>query len=123
MEWFIYALQRFREFNGRSRRREFWNYVLFYLLLGIGATFLDNLFGFSDLGDNVGPIYALFFLIMLIPSLAVSVRRLHDVDKSGWFLLVGFIPIIGFIWLLIYYLREGTYGPNPYGDDPKEELA
>lgn len=123
MEWFILALERYRDFSGRSRRREYWNYIVFYLLLGIGATFLDNLFGFSDLGDNVGPIYSLFFIIMLVPSLAVSVRRLHDINKSGWVLLVGLIPIIGFIWLLIYCLREGTYGPNQYGEDPKEELA
>lgn len=123
MDWFIYALQRFRDFDGRSRRKEFWNYILFYLLMSIGATFLDNIFGFSDVGDNVGPIHSLFVFIMLIPSIAVSVRRLHDVNKSGWFLLVGFIPIIGFIWLLIYYLRPGDYGPNRFGPDPKEEMA
>jgi len=122
MEWFIYTLQQFNDFKSRSRRQEYWRFMLFYILLAIGAHFLDSLFGFASVGDVYGPIYALYIIIMFLPALAVSVRRLHDVDKSGWWLLLGFIPIIGTIWLLIYFLREGTYGPNRYGADPKEEL-
>jgi|SRR5665811_2013447 len=122
MEWFIYALRRYNDFRGRSRRREFWLYTLFYILLSIGAFFLDNLFRFISVGDAYGPISSLYVIIMLLPSVAVAVRRLHDVEKSGWWLLVGFIPIIGFIWLLIYFVRDGTYGPNKYGPDPKVEL-
>lgn len=123
MEWFIYALQRFRDFEGRSRRREFWYFALFHFILSIGAAFLDNLFGFTDLGTESGPIQVLFILIMLIPAIAVSVRRLHDIDKSGFWYLLIFVPIIGWIWLLIFFLQEGTYGPNKYGPDPKEELV
>lgn len=122
MEWFIYALRRYNDFNSRSRRREYWLFVLFYILLGIGAHFLDSLFGFADVGQVYGPIYSLYIIIMLLPSIAVAVRRLHDIDKSGWWLFIGFIPIIGFIWLLIYFLREGTYGSNQYGPDPKEDI-
>ena len=122
MEWFIYALRRYSNFTGRSRRREFWMYTLFYILLSIGATFLDNLFGFISLGDTYGPISSLYAVIMLLPSIAVAIRRLHDIGKSGWTLLLGLIPVIGTIWLLIYFLREGTYGPNKYGPSPKEEI-
>ena len=122
MDWFLYALQRYREFSGRSRRKEFWMYTLFYLLLAIGALFLDNLFGFISIGDVRGPFYTLFVVIMFLPTIAVSVRRLHDVGKSGWWLLVGIIPVIGFIWLLIYMARDGDVGPNKYGPNPKEEL-
>ena len=122
MEWFIYALQRFRDFEGRSRRREFWYFTLFHILLSIGAVFLDNLFGFTGLAIETGPIQLLYILIMLIPAIAVSVRRLHDIDKTGFWYLLIFLPILGWIWLLIFFLREGTYGPNKYGPDPKEEL-
>lgn len=122
MDWFIYALRRYNDFNGRSRRREYWLYVLFYILLAIGAHFLDSLFGFADVGEVYGPIYTLFVIIMVLPSIAVAVRRLHDIGKSGWWIFVGFVPVIGFIWLLIYFVREGTIGPNQYGPDPKEQL-
>ena len=102
---------------------EFWTFVLINFLLSIGAMFLDNLFGFANLSVDVGPFQALYSLVMLIPALAVSVRRLHDIGKSGWFILVGLIPIIGFFWLLIYFLQEGTAGPNQYGPNPKEEMV
>lgn len=122
MEWFIFTLRRYNNFSGRSRRTEYWRFVLFYILLAIGAHFLDSLFGFADVGSIFGPIYSLYVIILLLPTIAVAVRRLHDIDKSGWWLFVGFIPIIGFIWLLIYFLREGTNGDNDYGPDPKEEF-
>ena len=96
--------------------------MLCYVLLAIGALFLDNLFGFISVGDAYGPIYSLFVIIMFLPTLAVSVRRLHDIGKSGWWILVGIIPILGFIWLVIYMVRDGNLGPNEYGPDPKENI-
>ncbi len=122
MAWFLYTLRRYNDFRGRSRRCEYWFFVLIYILLAIGAHFLDSIFGFADVGDFYGPIYGLYVIIMLLPTIAVAVRRLHDIEKSGWWLLIGFIPILGWIWLLIYFLRVGTYGDNEYGPDPKVEL-
>jgi|SRR5699024_9567157 len=123
MSWFFYSLRRYNDFQGRSRRKEYWSFILYLLLLSIGASFVDSIFGFSPMnGSFYGPVTSLLFLFMFIPSLAVSVRRLHDIGKSGWWLLVGFLPVIGTIWLLIFFIREGMEVENEYGPDPKEQI-
>ncbi len=96
-------------------------FVLFQILIGIAAIVLDSVLGTSI--DSVGSGYLslLASLIFIIPGLAVAVRRLHDVEKSGWFLLIGFIPVIGAIWLLVLFCTEGTRGENKYGPDPKSQ--
>ena len=112
-------LRRYAQFSGRARRAEYW---WFYLLLIIGlvvALILESLLGF---GGSVGPyglLSGLFGLAMLVPSLAAGVRRLHDTDRSGWWLLIAFIPLIGAIVLLVFYVSEGTRGDNRFGPDPK----
>jgi|SRR5690625_51921 len=123
MDWFFYALRRYNDFQSRARRKEYWNYVLYLFLLSIGASFVDTILGFSRMGGSVyGPVTSILFLVTFIPSLAVAVRRLHDIGKSGWWLLIGFLPVIGTIWLLIFLVREGESLPNQYGDNPKEQL-
>jgi uncharacterized membrane protein YhaH (DUF805 family) len=119
MEWFLMALKKYAEFNGRSRRKEYWMFVLFQMIFAIVAMLLDNVLGLASESIGYGPIYGVFALAMFLPGLAVSVRRLHDVNKSGWMMLIALIPLIGAIWLLVLFVTEGTRGPNKYGLDPK----
>lgn len=84
MNWYLKVLRQYADFSGRARRKEYWMFFLFNMIFAIAAVVLDNLFGiaFEDIG--YGPIYILYMLAVAIPGLALSVRRLHDVGKSGW---------------------------------------
>jgi uncharacterized membrane protein YhaH (DUF805 family) len=125
MNYFLQALKRYGDFRSRSRRKEYWMFALFQIIVLIAAMLLDNLLGTAVAPMPYGYIYLLASVVLLLPSLAVTVRRLHDVNKSGWFLLIGIIPLIGAIWLLVLFCTEGTRGENKYGADPKasENLA
>lgn len=129
MEWMILPYRRYADFSGRSRRKEYWLFALFYVLVML---VLNAVFGTNEVvrgtgsfvygtrlvgaGSWVGGLFALF---SLVPSLAVSVRRLHDQDRSGWLLLLWLIPFLGWFALLVLMLLEGTRGANRYGPDPK----
>ncbi len=119
MNWYLHVLKNYANFNGRARRKEFWMFVLFNILFGIVAMGIDNMLGLANDMTGYGPVYGLYTLAVFIPGLAVSVRRLHDIGKSGWMILISLIPIIGFIWLLVLFVQEGNHGPNQYGPDPK----
>jgi uncharacterized membrane protein YhaH (DUF805 family) len=98
--------------------------VLFNILVSIVLAGIDALlFGTLDSGMGVGLLSGIYGLAILIPSLAVSVRRLHDIDRSGWWILIALVPLIGTIVLLVFALLEGTAGPNRYGPNPKEATA
>lgn len=130
MNWMLLPYRRYAEFTGRSRRMEFWMFTLFTVLVGIviGIVFGTNEvetspYGFmlgSNLSTTGGIISGLFNLGSLIPSIAVAVRRLHDIDRSGWWLLLIFLPILGWFVLLVFYCLSGTQGPNRFGGDPKQ---
>lgn len=100
------------DFTGRARRREYWMFVFVNCLISIPVTMLDAVIGF-------GLLTSLYSLFILLPGLAVTVRRLHDLEKSGWYVLVNWIPLIGTIWFFILMCSEGTRGANKYGADPK----
>ncbi len=120
MKWSLKVLKQYADFKGRARRTEYWMYLLFNLIFAFIAAVLDNILGLKFSPEiPYGYLYLLYALVTFLPGLAVSVRRLHDVDKSGWFLFISLIPIIGGIWLLVLYATEGTQGRNQYGDDPK----
>lgn len=119
MNYFLAALKKYVVFSGRARRKEFWYYSLFSIILLILAIVLDNVLGTTMDPLPYGAFYVLIGLAMFLPGLSVSIRRLHDVGKSGWFYLIGVIPIIGSIWLLILFLTGGDPGDNEYGADPK----
>jgi len=123
MNWYLKVLKQYADFQGRARRTEYWMFVLFNLIFAIVAMFLDRTIGTTLGGLPYGVIYILYALAVLVPSLAVGVRRLHDIGKSGWMLLVSLIPIIGAIWLLILFVTEGNTGENKYGPNPKEISA
>ncbi len=107
------AFSNYVNFRGRARRSEYRYFALFMFALGIIATLID--FGITRTWD-IGPVNAIFTLATIIPSLSVSVRRLHDIGRTGWFLLLAFIPLIGIIVLIYWACQPGTPGPNAYGD-------
>jgi hypothetical protein len=130
MEWMIMPLKRFAEFSGRSRRKEYWMFVLLQMLILIPVAILAILMG-GPVEDPANPlgstailiVLGVYFLVFFIPGLAVQVRRFHDQDKSGWFILLGFIPYVGSLILLVFMCLEGTRGPNRFGQDPKDPYA
>jgi uncharacterized membrane protein YhaH (DUF805 family) len=107
----------YANFNGRASRPAFWWWFLFGILVGVGANILDAIFGSYPVFTGIAG------LALLLPDLAVGVRRLHDTGRTGWWLLIGLIPLIGFIVLLIFYLQEGDQGENEYGAPPADKAA
>lgn len=105
-------------FTGRAARPEYWWWVLFSVVVSLVLGLLDSLLFHSQMGRGVGILGGIFSLATLIPSLAVSVRRMHDVARSGWWLLIVLVPIIGALVLLYWFVQRGTVGPNDYGQDP-----
>ena len=108
-------------FEGRAPRSEYWWFTLFLALLEIVTSVLDGFLGtytVTSSGKMIGFINLIFLLAILLPSIAVAVRRLHDTDRSGWFYLLIFIPLIGSIVLIIFFIQQGTNGRNRFGDDP-----
>ena len=130
MEYMIMPLKRYADFSGRSRRKEYWMFVLFQILVLVPLAVLFVAFGGpgDDPSDPFGGITlliisVLYLLVFLIPGIAVQVRRFHDQDKSGWFILLGFIPYVGGIILFVFMCLEGTRGPNRFGPDPKDPYS
>jgi uncharacterized membrane protein YhaH (DUF805 family) len=124
MEWFLKVVRdNYANFKGRARRKEYWMFVLFCFLFAIVAVILDNILGTTiEIGYQSLPygwIYSIYGLALIIPSLAVLVRRLHDVGKSGGWFFIVLIPLIGSIWLLVLLCTEGNSGENVYGPSPK----
>ena len=96
-------------------------FALVNAIIAIIAMVIDNLLGMADETIGYGPLYGLYTLAMFIPGLAVAVRRLHDVGKSGWMLLIAFLPFIGAIWLIVLLVKDSYSGENKYGPSPKAE--
>jgi uncharacterized membrane protein YhaH (DUF805 family) len=118
-EYFVRALkERYALFDGRAARREYWFFVLFFYLVATPLLFLDIATGLFSHDVGVGVFSGLAALATLSPSLAVMIRRLHDTDRSGWWVLVAFVPIVGPIALIVFLVLPGTKGPNQYGPDP-----
>ena len=113
MEWYVAVLKKYAVFSGRARRKEYWMFCLFNVIIAFALGFIEGMFGGPGL---IGMIYSLF---VLIPGLAVSVRRLHDTDRSGWWLLIILIPLIGSIALLIFMVLDGKTEDNEFGENPK----
>ena len=124
MNWFLMALKNYVGFSGRSRRSEYWYFTLFYLVIAIVLSVLDGiLFGGSADGKGTPVLSGLFMLAMLLPSVAVGIRRLHDTDRIGWWLLIGMIPILGAIVLIVFFVQDSKPGDNRFGPNPKGVAA
>ena len=95
-------------------------FVLFNMIFSVIAMILDNVLGIAMEGIGYGPLYGIYLLAIILPSLAVAVRRLHDIGKSGWMILISLIPLIGGIWLLVLLVTDSNPGNNQYGPNPKE---
>lgn len=119
MSWFLAALQKYATFSGRAQRAEYWYFVLFYLLIVLVLSIVDAFTGTFDREGGVGLLSGLFSLALFIPSLAVAVRRLHDIGRSGWWLLIGLIPLVGALVLLVFAVQDSQPGSNAYGPNPK----
>ena len=120
MSWYLKCLRQYADTAGRARRKEFWMFVLFNLLIAVVLRLVDHAAGltFGRHGGQ-GFLHSFYTLIVFIPGVAVAVRRLHDTGKSGWHLLFGLIPLLGAVVLLYWYAKEGDTGANAYGPDPK----
>lgn len=113
MDWYLDVLKtKYAAFSGRARRKEYWMFTLVNVLIYAGLVIVGRIVGIDALLAGV------YGLAVLLPSLAVGVRRLHDTDRSGWWLLLGLIPVLGLV-LLIFMCIEGNTGDNQYGASPK----
>lgn len=119
MNYYSICLSKFADFSGRARRREYWTFVLVNCLIAMLLLILGLAFGEDSPASNI--MVTIFYLIMLVPNLSVSVRRLHDIGKSGWYMFLSLIPLIGGLILLIWSLMDSEPGENQYGKNPKEE--
>lgn len=114
MNWYVAVLKKYAVFSGRARRSEYWYFFLFSMIVSVILTILDTVLGLNSSGNGV--LSSIYSLAVLIPSIAVGVRRMHDVGKSGWFILIP-------IYNLILACTNGEAGPNEYGPDPKNAEA
>jgi uncharacterized membrane protein YhaH (DUF805 family) len=138
MEWMLMPYRRYFDFSGRSRRKEYWMFVLLFVIVYAVAFALIFSAGYS-MSPSMDPaapppamggaaivgfaLLAIFVLASIIPAIAVQVRRFHDQDRSGWFVLLNFIPYLGSLIVLVFMCLEGTKGPNRFGPDPKDPTS
>lgn len=122
MNWYIEALKKYAVFSGRARRREYWMFFLVNMIIAIILGIIEGVIDSSP-ESNRSVLSTLYGLGIFLPSLAVGVRRLHDTGRSGWWTLVGVIPIIGAIVLLIFMAQDSQSGNNEYGPNPKQEIT
>jgi len=115
MNWYLDVLRQYSVFTGRARRKEYWMFVLINMIVGAIINVIQ-----SVIGMDPPYISMLYSLAVLLPSIAVAVRRLHDTERSGWWLLLSLIPIIGTIVIIVFLCQNGTAGSNRFGADPKQ---
>lgn len=119
MDWYLKCWQHYFDFSGRARRKEYWMFFLFNLIFSFVFGFLDGFFGWVEPEIGLGLLGGIYSIAVLIPGLSVSVRRLHDIGKSGWNYFIILIPFVGAIIFLVWLCKEGESGSNAWGEDPK----
>ena len=123
MNWYLHVLKNYATFSGRARRKEYWMFFLISALISIVLTLLDILLGTYSVEYEAGLFSGLYSLLILIPSIAVVVRHLHDTDRSGWWILISLIPLIGVIVLFVFICLDSQPGTNRFGANPKEAAS
>jgi uncharacterized membrane protein YhaH (DUF805 family) len=114
MEWYLKVLKNYAVFNGRARRKEYWMFTLFYIISYLILMLIEFLIGIPQVLTGI------YSLALLLPSLGVTIRRLHDTGRSGWWILISLIPLVGAIILLVF-LCQDSQGTNQYGASPKAD--
>ncbi len=122
MNWYIEVLKKYAVFSGRARRKEYWMFTLFSTIIALVLGFIEGIVGIAP-QTNQSILAGIYSLGVLIPGIAVSVRRLHDTGRSGWWVLIGLVPIIGVIVLIVFMVQDSNSGGNLYGPNPKPETA
>jgi uncharacterized membrane protein YhaH (DUF805 family) len=123
MNWYLEVLKKYAVFDGRARRKEYWMFTLFNVLISMTLGLIELKIGLTGLWKSGGgPLSGLYTLAVLIPGIAVSVRRLHDTGRSGWWLLIALVPCIGGIVLLVFMIEDSQPGDNQYGPNPKAAM-
>ena len=123
MSWYLEVLKKYAVFNGRATRGEDWYFALFNVIISIVLFVIDVVIGTYSAEAGLGLLGGVYALAVLIPSIAVGVRRLHDTGRSGWWLLIVLIPLIGAIVLLVFTVQDSKPGENQYGPNPKSATA
>jgi uncharacterized membrane protein YhaH (DUF805 family) len=123
MNWYLDVLKKYAVFNGRARRKEYWMFFLFNVIISIVLLIVDGIIGTSAVPGALGLLGGLYALALLIPGIAVAVRRLHDTGRSGWWILIGLVPFVGGIVLIVFLVQDGTPGENQFGKNPKMVTA
>lgn len=121
MNYYLDVWHEYFDFSGRARRKEYWFFTLYHgLIILIGEALAVTSYRENSALDRIfWSVLVLYVLASIIPAIAVTVRRLHDINKSGWWYFISMVPVVGGIWLLILMCTDGTNGPNAYGPDPK----
>ncbi|MEL7059743.1 MAG: DUF805 domain-containing protein [Acidobacteriota bacterium] len=118
MNWYLEVLKNYAQFEGRARRKEYWMFILIHIIIAIALSIVDQAAGLM-VASGTGVLSALYSVGVLVPSLAVAVRRLHDTGRSGWWLLLGLIPCLGALVLIFFLAQDGEAGANVHGPNPK----
>jgi uncharacterized membrane protein YhaH (DUF805 family) len=119
MNWYLGVLKKYADFSGRARRKEYWFFVLFNLIISCVLSVIDVFVGTYNAAAGIGILAGLYALAVLIPGIAVTVRRLHDTGRSGWWILIVLIPLVGWIVLLVFMFLDSQPVTNAYGPSPK----
>lgn len=120
MNWYLEVLKKYAVFTGRARRKEYWYFILFNIMISIILSAIDGMTGSYNPQTGMGLLGTIYILAILLPAVGVSIRRLHDTGRSGWWVLLSLIPLLGTIVLLVFMLQDSKPGSNQYGANPKE---
>ena len=119
MNWYLEVLKKYAVFNGRAQRKEYWYFVLFNIIITLVLGVIDSVIGSSSAEAGAGLLGSIYMLAVLLPGIGVSIRRLHDTSRSGWWVLLALIPLIGILVLIFFMVQDSRPGANQYGANPK----
>ena len=117
MHWYFDVLQKYAQFTGRATRQEFWMFALINVIISVLIGMIDSILGLNS--GTIGPLGGIYSLAVLVPSLAVGARRLHDIGRTGWMQLLALIPVVGVVILIVFWAQDTAPGDNIHGPNPK----
>lgn len=119
MNWYLEVLRKYAQFDGRSRRKEYWLFVLVNMVVSFLLTFIDRFTGTFDPDIGLGLLSGIYALAVFIPAIAVACRRLHDTGRTAWWLLILVVPLIGWVVLVVFFVQDSQEEENQYGISSK----